>query len=397
MIMKPATAPFLFASSSILALLATSAVAAPWTVGDLLMGFVAEAGQGANETLVVNLGAAASFRDRFDTNSPRLNFKNIGTQLAAQFSTPGLNWYERTDLRVNLYGSTAADTIGDDLLNLDPFTTIYVARARAAVTTAPLANSQNVTGAGAQQTATSRIVSTCQAYSSPSVTADAAGVAIMPDSLANTIDEFTRPAAAAAFGAFSNGTDQVFSLGNRGSLPAVGDLEAILDFYRIQGRNDVSGQYGSGNPVRQGVYKGTFTLTSSGSISYNVVATTTAASGFSTWAVSKGLPANLADADDRDVDGIPALVEYALDLNPNASSTLPAPVPVAGGLQLAYPKGTAAAADSKITYQIESSSTLSGWANLAPASNNSTQISALLPANDPSGRLFGRLKVNRAN
>jgi hypothetical protein len=219
----------------------------------------------------------------------------------------------------------------------------------------------------------------------------------MADSLPNTIDEFTRPGVSVAFGAFSSGTDQIFAAGNRGTLAGVGDLEAILDFYRIQGRNDAPGQYGAGAAVRQGVYKGTFTLTSSGSISYHVSATATAASGFSTWAVSKGLPANLSDTDDRDLDNIPALVEYALDLNPNAFSTLPDPTPAAGGLQMTYAKGSAAAADVKITYQIQSSSSLSGWTNLATTTNNSTQVSALLPANDPSGKLFGRLKINRAN
>ncbi len=91
-------------------------------------------------------------------------------------------------------------------------------------------------------------------------------------------------------------------------------------------------------------------------------------------------------------------MEYALDLNPLAFNTLSEPVANAGGLLLSYSKGAAAAADSQITYAIESSATLTDtWTPLATVTNNSTQISAVIPANDPSGRRFGRLRVTKSN
>ena len=91
-------------------------------------------------------------------------------------------------------------------------------------------------------------------------------------------------------------------------------------------------------------------------------------------------------------------MEYGLDLNPLSFSSLPAPVDAPGGQLLTYNKGTAAATDSKITYVIETSAALSGsWSPLTPITNNSNQISALIPANDPSGRLFGRLRVTKSN
>ena len=71
-----------------------NANAASYAAGDLLMGFVAGGGQGSNQTLVVNLGAASTFRNDFDAGTTKLNFKSIGTQLGTQF---GNSWYDRTD------------------------------------------------------------------------------------------------------------------------------------------------------------------------------------------------------------------------------------------------------------------------------------------------------------
>ncbi|MDB6072018.1 MAG: hypothetical protein JWL81_3189 [Verrucomicrobiales bacterium] len=372
-----------------LSLLATApAVAAPYATGDLLIGFVASAGTGVDETLVLNLGTSASFRDAFDSGTARPDFKTIGSQLTAQF---GADWYDRTDLRVNIFGATSPDTVGDDLFNLDPFQTVYVSRSR--VTPGANSAAQNVATNNAMTTASSRISLTSTVYAA--ATADAAGVAIIPDSAPNTLDEFTRPAVTASFGTFSSGIDQILAVGPWGTYPDV-PVEAALDLFRIQGRNDVAGQYSPGTPTRQGTYKGTFTIKQNGAISF--VTAPPATSGFSTWALGKGLPANLSTTDDRDLDRVPALVEYALNLNPVAFDTLPAPTAVAGGLQFSYTKNPAAAADPKITYQIEASSQLSsGWSPLTPTTNSTTQISALLPANDPSGRLFARLKITQTN
>lgn len=389
---RPLSTP---AALVLISILAAPAMAAPYSAGDILMGFVATDGASASETLIVNLGAGSSFRDRFDSSTPLPDFKNIGTRLASQF---GEFWYDSPTLRVNIYGATGADAIGDTLVSQDPFQTIYVSRGRAAAATSIPLTSQNVTGISAMTGACLKINATTNAFGQPGVTVDAAGVAVMPDSLANTIDEFTRPAVNSAFDVFGSGIDQSFATGNRGTLAGT-EAEAVLDLYRIQGRNDVAGQYHEGGTLRQGVYKGTFTLSKTGSISYHITGTSTppVTSGFATWAVSKGLPANLPVTDDRDQDNIPALVEYALDLNPLAFNSLPTPVAGVDGLLFSYTKGTAASADTKISYQIEASSQLSsGWAALPPVTNTTAEISALLPAADPSGRNFARLRITQA-
>ena len=224
------------------------------------------------------------------------------------------------------------------------------------------------------------------------------GVTIIPDTQSNTLDEFTRPVVEASFDNFNGGVEQMFAADPWGTYGAAGSVEAALDFYRLQARNDIATQYGFAQPTGTAVFKGTFTINQSGQISFVAAATSTPVDGFNTWAVGKGLPSGVATSDDRDNDNIPALVEYGLDLNPLSFSSLPAPVDAPGGQLLTYNKGTAAATDSKITYVIETSAALSGsWSPLTPITNNSNQISALIPANDPSGRLFGRLRVTKSN
>ena len=387
----------LAASALALALSLSPLGAAPYADGDLLMGFVT-ASSGSEDTLIARLGTAASFRDGFDGGTSQINFATIGTQLNTLYSPAGGDtpWYNRPDLYVSIFAATGSNTEGSELFGRDPYRTIYVSRSRSA--TNSVAGSARSTawtlGTNAgMTTGSSQINVTGGRYFLS--TADPGGVAIIAKSEPNTLDQFTRPTTNVSFGAFSGGVEQTLTATTWGTLGAAGTVEAALDLYRLQAVNDIPGQYGAGNAVRSGVYKGTFTINQSGQISFIAAG---AASGFNAWAISKGLPGGVATSDDRDSDNIPALVEYGLDLNPLAFSSLPAPTLGAGGLQFAFTKGAAAAADPQISFQIEASSQLaSGWSLLTPTTNNSSQISALLPSNDPSGRLFGRLKVVKAN
>ena len=111
---------------------------------------------------------------------------------------------------------------------------------------------------------------------------------------------------------------------------------------------------------------------------------------FDAWAIANGIPGSNFN-EDHDQDGIIALVEYALGLNPRASSGLP--VPVANGT-LTFMKGTNAAADPAVTYQLQVSGNLVDWQPLTPTVDNATMISGQLPANH--GKQFGRLVVTYA-
>ncbi len=246
--------------------------AATYSAGDLLMGFVAGSGTGADQTLVVNLGPAATFRDAYDTGVFSTNIKTIGTQLNTQF---GATWFDRTDLYISLFASTASDTIGDTLVNGDPFRTLYVSKSRLTETGSAslftIASNTAITGTSSQ------IVSTSGVYAG--AIADPSGVAIIPDA-ANTLDKFTKPVASNSFTNLNGGIEQAFAAGSWGTFGLAGTVEAALDLQRLQAVNNVAGQYDFGvTPIRRGDYTGTFTINNAGAISFVPEPTTTLVMG----------------------------------------------------------------------------------------------------------------------
>ena len=111
---------------------------------------------------------------------------------------------------------------------------------------------------------------------------------------------------------------------------------------------------------------------------------------FESWAKSFNAPGIPLDSDD-DKDGISALVEYALGLNPTTGSVLPGIIRSAGNVSLSFTKGTLAAGDPKVGYRILSSTNLVDWTPETPAANNSTVISLSQAAG--TGKKFFRLEV----
>lgn len=67
--------------------------------GDLLLGFEAAGGTGANQNLVIDLGSAATFGS--------INI-NAGVDLANVYGT---NWYSRTDLSWGIFSANAGKTL----------------------------------------------------------------------------------------------------------------------------------------------------------------------------------------------------------------------------------------------------------------------------------------------
>lgn len=242
-----------------------SARAATYTAGDLLLGFVAGGGQGSDSTLVVNLGSASSYRNAFDSHSNSLAIVNIGNQLSAQF---GANWYERADLYVSLFGTPSAGATSSTLYNGDPSRTLYVSQARNAVDTLGSASSAGwgLSGSTAFTDSAGGILNTSTRFAA--TTSDPVNVAIIPDSDANTLDEFTRPTTNVSFGNFNDGIEATFGTGAFGTYGPAGSVEAALDLYRLQARNNIAGQYGLGESTTDGVYKGTFTIGQNGAVSY---------------------------------------------------------------------------------------------------------------------------------
>lgn len=78
----------------------TQAAQVLYNTGDLILAFRATGGTGANESLLVNIGAPSTYANasgNFD-----LSIGSIGADLVTQF---GSNWHERTDLSWSIFGS----------------------------------------------------------------------------------------------------------------------------------------------------------------------------------------------------------------------------------------------------------------------------------------------------
>jgi hypothetical protein len=105
-----------------------------------------------------------------------------------------------------------------------------------------------------------------------------------------------------------------------------------------------------------------------------------------------------ADDVDPDGDGLKNLLEYALNLPPNAVSRVPATVQATGGnLEYLYERSTAAF-NGGTTYQVEWSDDLTTWSSagvvetLLSDDDTYQQVKATLPAGS-GGRRFVRLRV----
>jgi len=73
-----------------------------YNTGDLLLAFRASAGQGQNESLLVNIGPSGTFTGAGANDVINLSLGNLGTDLVNQF---GANWHERTDLSWSVFGA----------------------------------------------------------------------------------------------------------------------------------------------------------------------------------------------------------------------------------------------------------------------------------------------------
>ena len=110
---------------------------------------------------------------------------------------------------------------------------------------------------------------------------------------------------------------------------------------------------------------------------------------YADWANNNGIPGEPADGD-YDKDGLSNLLEYALGLDPVASSGSPGTV-ING--KLSFDKGADAVTNGDVTYSIETSTTLEleSWETQTPDEESPSVISYTLPTGEP--RIFARLAV----
>ncbi len=113
------------------------------------------------------------------------------------------------------------------------------------------------------------------------------------------------------------------------------------------------------------------------------------ASAFEQWATTNGIGGAAQDSD-ADRDGIPALVEYALGLNPTVFNQMPSLEKNGNNFTLRFLKSST---DPRLSYVIRSSSNLLNWTDETPTVNNPSEISLTVPWGGERGRFF-RLSVS---
>ncbi|MFA7345271.1 MAG: PEP-CTERM sorting domain-containing protein [Terrimicrobiaceae bacterium] len=257
----------LAAGSLAISALSANAANSFYTPGDLVLYFQQE---GDTDTVYVSLGNTATvFRN---ATSDILNTIDISTQLNAAF---GASWASATNLYMGVAGVWGTSATSPTLQNGDPHRTLYVGQSRSGVGTVGTANSTGYTvntsnnmDTGAKGIRDMNIpfddATGANSYN--------AAVVVSPTSV-SAIDE-TNPFLAPgqqgdAFGIFGGGVQQVGTAGTfAASFGAESNVEFALDLYRIQARNDVSGQYGEGAAIRTGTYEGSLTLDSTGNVSF---------------------------------------------------------------------------------------------------------------------------------
>lgn len=253
--------------AAVIALGTAKQSSAAFANGDLLLSFQATGGQGATSTYVANLGAGYSYRNAVSNIS---NVISIGGDLSTIY---GANWYDRTDLYINIIGNYAAGyspaNQGGPVVNGDARNSIYVSRARTSSDATSYTAWSGV--ASAMNTVGTQVQTYNTAVTSSLTSTNAASI---PTSTVNTIEDFTTPAGSLLVN-FSNFTADFNQAFASGSLFNIGgtDYEGALTLQRI---NRVDGTTGAlvGNYVEPGIAAGTgsnegfFAISNTGQVDY---------------------------------------------------------------------------------------------------------------------------------
>lgn len=221
---------------------ALPASAATFAQGDLLLAFNQTSGSGANTVLTIDLGNASQFVNAHNTSTNLTNIANLGSILS---STYGSNMLTSSD--ANVYWTVAgSNTSGGTLANGDTAKTTYLTLAQdgiGAINGSAQVTSNFNSGLSVRNGYANQIGADQTAYTN---TAGTSPVAVPIGNTGWVTD---------AQGGWGNG-----SLTVQGSF-ANGVSGTALDLYRIVGS--------TGSTQTPSVYLGTFTLDSSGNLSFN--------------------------------------------------------------------------------------------------------------------------------
>ena len=240
-----------------------------YTPGDLVMFFQNPNGtNGSDQQVFASLGnTALVFRQTFVDQTNLISLININSQLTTAF---GADWANTT----TLYGGAGgvwgnSGSLSSALQNGDPNRTLYTTQRRSTVGTP---GQQNSTGYSINNdTGMSSIANSMIGQNNILEVNALTAAAVIPVAPA--------PAQSIALNnpVGGNGWNnsipgdvvmQAGQVGNYGSFDSVNDVEFMWDLFRIQAKNNISGQYGQGDPIRQGEFLGTLVLDSAGDVSF---------------------------------------------------------------------------------------------------------------------------------
>jgi len=266
--MKLTKVKFLYATLVALGIAVMPANAATdptWNANDVILGFRAEnATTGAATNLLVNLGAATTYRDAVSNIN---SIANLGSTISSVY---GANWYDRTDLWAGFVSATNGTNIDNNTGNIaiasqttDYNSTIYVSTARTSQGTEGVAGSTQPGNPVAINSQSSGLQIKTLTTTIANNDTSGIGVAQLSSGLTNSWNTYVTGSSSVDFGVFD--IESNFASGVLySSFGGVNNVEQAWDFYRIAKFDVTDSDSG------KGLFQGTFTLDQNGGVDFIV-------------------------------------------------------------------------------------------------------------------------------
>lgn len=253
------------AAASVIAGATAQAQNTTYAPGDIVLFFQQF---GGSNTVMVNVGAATTFRD---TAVNLINIANINAELSSGSLGFGATWYDTSTLFWGAAGVFNNSTSTTTVTNGDPGRTLYASRKRAALGTEGAAQSSvwAVDSNGSMTTGANGIIQMANRMETISLTTTLVeGVASSNIDGQNLFNITGNPTI--SFGVLpSGGVQGNFDAGSFGTFGGV-SAEAALDLYRILAVSPVGTVIDPGNVNRTGNYQGSFVIDQAGDVSFIV-------------------------------------------------------------------------------------------------------------------------------
>jgi hypothetical protein len=366
------TPPSVITTFAALALLAIGQVAQAGTpattvynTDDLFIGFTQT---GSSSDYLIDIGQASTYRDA--TSTIILSRGDIGADLTATF---GAGWASDSTVSWGIAGTTRLSVVGSD-----PAHTVYASRKG----TASTATAWN--DAASLSTPDARMASMATAYNGKTSTNNST-YGLVQNNIAvvnNNAWASYQPGGANATGAAANTSFAFFSptiLAS--SANGITDTTASLAVFRLLA--------GSNNP---GVAIGTFTINSSGTITFTPA---TAPSAFTAWTTAHSLTgSNALPTADPDHDGLPNMVEFVLGTDPTKGTTsnLPSAVLSGSNLTFSFPHNPDSVAEYNVA--VQTSTDLVTWTTQSAGTESGGVYTKVIPTAG-TAKMFARLLVTK--